>query len=463
MTEKHIAQLTFCGGAKNPTGSNFLFEAGSQRILVDCGFYQGERINEDINRQDFPYDPKEIDILLVTHAHLDHIGRIPKLIKEGFKGKIFSTGPTKEISKAMLIDSMRVLEREAKRHGYHPMYAREDVTKIIRKWKTVEYNEALPIGDTIHVEFLDAGHILGSAIVVIEYNNERIAFTGDLGNTPAPILNETEIPKKVRYLVTESVYGDRNHEDREGRREILKHIVSKTIARGGTVMIPAFSIERTQEVLYELNHLVEQGDMDPVPVFLDSPLAIEVTKTYRKYMKTLNEHVQTHLRHGDDVFDFPLLRFTKSHNESLAIDDIEGPKIIIAGSGMSNGGRILRHEQKHLPDARNTLLIIGYQAVGTLGRELQDGAKKVTIDNEEVSVKAEIASIRGYSAHKDSEGLLDFVDGVAEEGSLEQVFVVLGEPKSSLFLVQKIRDYLDVPALTPNDLETFTLDFGRGD
>jgi metallo-beta-lactamase family protein len=456
---RHTGTLTFCGGAKNPTGSNFLLELAGKNILVDCGFYQGEKIDEDINRSEFPYDPKDIDVLLVTHAHLDHIGRIPKLIKEGFKGKIYSTAPTKDISKLMLVDSMRVLEKEAKRHGYYPSYERSDITKILRKWKTVEYEEELDLSDDIAVKLYDAGHILGSAIVAITHNGSTIAFTGDLGNTPAPLLNDTVIAPSVRYLVMESVYGDRNHEDREGRREMLRYIVSKTIARKGVVMIPTFSIERTQEVLYELNHLIEQEDMDPVPVFLDSPLAIGVTKVYSKYRDTFNEHARLHEKLGDDIFDFPLLRFTKDHHASRAIKEIEAPKIILAGSGMSNGGRIRGHEREYLPDAKNTLLLVGYQAVGTLGRLLQDGAREVDIDGEMITVRAEVVNIRGYSAHKDSEGLLDFVEETAEQGNVERVFVVLGEPKSSLHLVQKIRDYLDIDAITPNDLETIELSF----
>lgn len=459
MTISPKAQLTFCGGARNPTGSNFLLEMDGMKILIDCGFYQGKKISEDINRDAFPYNPKEIDILFVTHAHIDHIGRIPKLIQEGFKGKIFSTAPTKDISELMFIDSMRVLSREARKTGKSEMYKKEDVTKILRCWETVNYHEHIKISDTISVEMCDAGHILGSAIISITYNNNVIAFTGDLGNTPAPLLNDTEIPSNVRYLVTESVYGDRNHEDKEGRREMLNHIVSDTIARGGVVMIPTFSIERTQEVLYELNHLVEQGGMKPTPVFLDSPLAIGVTKIYRKYADTFNDHIQLHRKFGDDIFEFPLLRFTKRHADSKAIKEIKGPKVILAGSGMSNGGRILRHEQEYLPNAKNTLLLVGYQAANTLGRELQDGAKEVVIDGKIIPVRAQVKNIRGYSAHKDSEGLLDFVENVAENGDLEKVFVVLGEPKSSLFLVQKIRDYLGINAVNPDKMESIELDF----
>jgi metallo-beta-lactamase family protein len=278
-------------------------------------------------------------------------------------------------------------------------------------------------------------------------NGKKILFTGDLGNSPAPILKDTEKISDIDYLVMESVYGDRNHEDRGVRKNLLEDAVEDTVRRGGTLMIPAFSLERTQELLYELNDLIEHCRITPVPVFIDSPLAIKVTTVYKKYQEYFNATTQAIIKTGDDIFKFPNLKFTMSTDESKAIREAPPPKIILAGSGMSNGGRIIHHEKAYLPDPKSTLLIIGYQVPGSLGRALQDGQKEVRILGETVPVRAEVRSIHGYSAHKDSDHLLEFVAHTTDH--VKKVFVVLGEPKSSSFLTQRIRDYLGVSAIMP--------------
>jgi metallo-beta-lactamase family protein len=453
------ATLTFCGGATGPTGSNFLFQTEEKQILVDCGLFQGERIHADKNDDPFSYDPHDIDILFVTHAHLDHIGRIPKLVQQGFAGKIYSTPATKDLTRLMLTDSIRVLERQARERGMQPPYDEEDVHRIMRLWDVVEYHTRIDIDEYTHVQFHNAGHILGSAMVEIEYNGKKIMFTGDLGNTPTPLLGETETPTDISCLVMESVYGDRNHEDRDTRRALVKNVIKDTIGRGGVLMIPVFSIERTQEMLFELNHMVEHQEIPLVPVFLDSPLAIKVTEIYKNYQHEYNEKAKDIIEGGDDIFAFPLLRFTKEVEDSKAIAEVEGPKIIMAGSGMMNGGRIVHHAKRYLSDAKNTLLLVGYQAVGTPGRLLQEGAKKVVIDDEEVTVRAFVTTVHGYSAHKQSDDLLDFVDSIASEGELAKVFVVLGEPHSSMSLAQRIRDYVEIDATVAQDGESVTLLF----
>ena len=453
------AMLTFCGGAMGPTGSNFLFETEQKNILVDCGLFQGERINEDKNDDPFLFDPKEIDVLFVTHAHLDHIGRIPKLVQEGFRGIIYSTPPTKDITELMLEDSIRVLSRQAREHGMLPPYEEEDVRKIMKLWRTKEYHEGIALDDDTVVTFYDAGHILGSAMVEITYNKKKILFTGDLGNTPAPLLHETEIPQDISCLVMESVYGDRNHEDKEVRRQIVRQAILETVKKSGTLMIPVFSIERTQEMLFELNHLVENKEIPLVPVFLDSPLAIKVTDIYKRYQDYFNNKTLDIIAGGDDIFHFPMLRFTESVEMSKAIAGVDGPKIIMAGSGMMNGGRISHHAKRYLSDPKNMLLLVGYQAAETLGRKLQDGEKKVEINNRSVTVRAKVTTVHGYSAHKQSDDLLDFVAQLAEDDELRKVFVVLGEPRSSLFLSQKLRDYLDINASSARDGDSLDILF----
>lgn len=403
------------------------------------------------NRNNFPYDPTTIDYLLVTHAHIDHIGRIPKLVRDGFKGKILSTAPTKDIAELMLRDSLGVLEKEAREDNQPMIYEEEDVQHALSLWHTVSYHEEIAM-EPFLVRFLDAGHILGSAMIEITYNNKKLLFTGDLGNSPAPLLHDTENIRGTNFLVMESVYGDRNHENREERKNLLEDIIENSVKRGGVLMIPAFSLERTQELLFEINGLIEDGRIPSVPIFIDSPLAIDVTKIYKKHQDLFNKNVQQRIKSGDDIFNFPNLKFTYTRQESMDIWGTPNPKVIIAGSGMSNGGRIIHHEKKFLSDPNSTLLIIGYQVPESLGRKLQDGEKNVTILGEPITVKAKIRTIHGYSAHKDSDNLLHFVADAGD--SLQRVFCVLGEPKSRLFLVQKIRDYLGIQAETPEQGDT---------
>ena len=450
MTKEKV-KIHFFGGAGDVTGSNFLFETVSLqkniKILIDCGMFQGSRFWEEKNNAPFAFDPASIDALFVTHSHIDHVGRIPKLVRDGFKGTIYSTPPTKEIAEAMLIDSLGVLTKEARHHGQPPFYSEEDVAASMKMWRTLPYHQTESIGP-IGVTFKDSGHVLGSAITEISFNGKRVVFTGDLGNTPTPLLRDTEVIKDADYLIMESVYGDRNHQTREERKEMLENVIEDTFRKRGTLMIPAFSLERTQEILFEIERMMEQDRIPLVPVYVDSPLAIKVTDIYRKYENEyFNKDARYLLSSGNELFSFAQVRFTATTEESKEIDASPLPKIVMAGSGMSNGGRILHHEKKFLPDPKSTLLLVGYQAAGTLGRRLQEGQKRVRIHGEEVDVRARIATIGGYSAHKDSDGLLAFVASSVD--TLKHVYAVMGEPKAALFLVQRIRDYLGVNASAP--------------
>lgn len=301
-------KLTFYGGTGTVTGANFLLESPDKKILIDAGLFQGPKIGDDKNRIPFPYDPSTIDILLVTHAHIDHIGRIPKLVKDGFKGDIYSTQPTKDISELMLIDSMGVLGKEAKGDKKDPIYSKEDVNKSINLWKTIPYHQAFDLGGGLSLKMKDAGHILGSAMMEITYNGKKIVFTGDLGNSPAPLLRDTEEINDADYVVMESVYGDRNHESREDRRALLEDVIEETMAKGGALMIPAFSLERTQDLLFEINDLAEHDKIPKVPIYLDSPLAIKVTEIYKKSEKYFNQNTKYIINSGDDIFKFPGLK-----------------------------------------------------------------------------------------------------------------------------------------------------------
>ncbi|MEK9182687.1 MAG: MBL fold metallo-hydrolase [Patescibacteria group bacterium] len=443
---QHTAKITFCGGAGSVTGANFLLEADGKRILIDCGLIQGMKLADDVNWDPFPYDGKDIDILFITHAHVDHIGRIPKLIYEGFHGKIYSTKPTKSLASLMLEDTMGILSKNTEL-SLHKIYTPENIDKALSLWEGFEYHEKIKVTPSLEVSFLNAGHILGSAMILFVFNGKKILFTGDLGNSPSPILPDTEKVTDIDYLIMESVYGDRNHESKDDRRRFLEKTIEDNHKRGGTLIIPTFSLERSQELLFELNSLVENNRIPIMPIFLDSPLAIRLTEVFKRYKNYLNEDAQKAMKSDKYLFDFPGLHNTLKSEESKMIGNVPNPKIVIAGSGMSAGGRVVHHERHYLPDPNNTLLLIGYQSVGTPGRLIQEGVKTVRITGEDVVVRSHIVTISGYSGHKDSDGLLDFVGDMQD--SVKKVFVVMGEPKSAMFLVQKLRDNLGIDVYAP--------------
>ncbi|PCI28058.1 MBL fold hydrolase [Candidatus Wolfebacteria bacterium] len=446
---KNNLALTLYGGVGSVTGANFLLEseADNFRLLVDCGLIQGVKNSIEENSKPFGYEPATIKVLLITHAHLDHVGRIPKLFKDGFSGVIYSTPATKEMAELILRDSVRILSEKAKEEGKEPMYSTEHVDAAMFAWQTVKYHTEKDIGGGFSIYMKDAGHILGSAMIEITHSGKKVVFTGDLGNSPSPLLRDTEEVNDADYMVMESVYGDRNHEDRDQRREKFKRIVQDSIKRGGALLIPAFSIERTQILLHEINDLVESGAIPEVPVFLDSPLAIKVTRIYKDRQAQFNKGVRDEIASGDDIFNFPNLTLTETREESKKINNVPNPKIIIAGSGMSSGGRIIYHEERYLPDPNSTVILPGYQAVGTRGRHLDEGLKIIDIKGRKIQVKARIEKITGFSGHKDSEHLVEFVADTKD--TVKKVFVAMGETKASLFLVQRLRDYLEVDAIHP--------------
>lgn len=429
------------------TGVNYLLETKQAKILIDCGLFQGGRDARKMNQQSFPYQPKEIEAVFITHAHIDHIGRLPRLVKDGFRGKIFATEPTKDFARIMLFDVEEIQQEIAKSSGRPSFFNRADVEKTLELFQAVNYQKKITLNKEISFCFQEAGHILGSAIIEIWAEDRKIVFSGDLGNPPVPLLRPTKFIQEADYLVVESTYGDRIHEARQQRKDLLEDTIEETVARGGTLLIPSFALERTQEILYELNELVENHRIPRIPVFLDSPLAIELTEVYRKYPNYFNQEAIYLIESGDDLFKFPGLKMTSSVEESKKINEITSPKVILAGSGMSMGGRILHHERRYLTDPKSTLLIICYQVPGTLGRKILEGRSKVRILGQEVSNRIQVRAIGGYSAHADQEMLCSWISQM--KNTLKKVFVVQGEEKSALALAQKVKDNLGLPAEVP--------------
>lgn len=444
-------KLTFYGGTDEATGANYVLESEGVRIMIDCGLHQGSHYAERQNFEPFPYDPKTINAVFITHSHLDHTGRLPSLVKAGFHGAIYSTAATKDCAELMLVDSEHLLEREAEREGRPSLYTTDDIMRTRELWHSLYYHTPVAVGP-FTVELFDAGHILGSAIAKIQAEGKTILFSGDLGNTPAPIIRPTERFDQADYCVIESVYGDRIHENVDKREELLEDVVEDTVHAGGTLMIPTFAMERTQELLYHLHRLFEGGRIPRVPVYIDSPLAIKLTAVYKKYEGYFNPESQQIARSGDDILNFPGLHLTLTTEQSKEINNVHGPKVIIAGSGMSNGGRILHHELRYLSDPKSTILFVGYQAKGSLGRALMDGAEEVKIFGETVPVRCKKVNIPGYSAHADQPRLVEWIRPMRHV--LKGVYVVQGEEEAEHALAQKIMDDLAVKAEVPKANES---------
>ena len=448
-------KLTFLGAAKEVTGSCYLLEAAKTKILVDCGMWQGEKFTEDRNYNPFPFPAQEINYVILTHAHLDHCGRIPKLYKDGFNGKILATHATVDFAQLMLKDSAHVIKEEAELGGYPPLYAEADAKACSPLFHGYEYHEKIKLTENIEVCFFDAGHILGSAIVTINAEGKKIVFSGDLGNPPVPILKNTEFVSSADYVIMESTYGGIVHEDYREKVLKLSSAIYETATLKGTLMIPAFALERTQELLYELNKLVENKNIPPLPIFLDSPLGIEATKIFQQYKNLFNPETLERIKKGDDIFSFPGLQLTRTSMESKMINETPGPKIVIAGSGMCQGGRIRFHLERYLPDFKSQLLIIGYQVAGSLGRQLLEKKNKIYLHGKEIFVKAKVRAIGAYSAHADQPKLLNWASHFTNFP--KTIFITHGEVSHSQALAENIERKLQLKTHIPEEGYSITL------
>lgn len=452
-------KLTFHGGAGQVTGSNYLLEfadtslpGGTRKILIDCGLHQGSNFCERHNYDPFPFDPKQISEVFVTHAHIDHTGRLPKLVRQGFLGEVYSTPPTKDFAELLLLDSGHILKQEAERDQLKPIYEDDDVAALMKQWRGVPYHKEIklgPYGTGATVTLFSAGHILGSSSILIEAEGKRILFSGDLGNSPSPLIGPAEVPDRIDYCVMEATYGGRIHEDISERKHKLQNAITETMKNKGTLVIPVFALERTQILLLEIKDMIEKKKIPRVPIFLDSPLAIQLTTVYNRYREYFKSEVLSRFTSREAIFDFPGLRMTPTTEDSKAINGAGAPKIVIAGSGMSQGGRILHHEKRYLPDPRSALLIFGYQSQGSLGRRILDGASLVRIMGEDIPVRAQIKAIGAYSAHADQRQLLEWL--LLFKGSVKKVFLTHAEPDSALAMTAKIKDQMGIEGVAPKE------------
>lgn len=472
-------KITFLGATRTVTGSNFLVEAAGKKFLVDCGMWQGREDIEIQNGEDFEYNPAEIDFMLLTHAHIDHSGRIPKLYNEGFRNKIYAHKATCDLCTLMLPDSGHIQEAEIEwknrkriRKGEKelpPLYTAEDALKSLEVFEPVKYDEIVEITPDIHVRFNDAGHMLGSSIIELWVKEDgketKTVFTGDLGNNDIPLLSEPTMIESTDYLVMESTYGSRLHLRNEEKAKMFLDIVSETLDNGGTVVIPSFAVGRTQEILYEINKLKDiitdeefkrrYKTLMKSPVYVDSPLAISATEVFKENMELFDEETQAQIMQGDNPLEFPGLEFTRTADESKALNEDPKSSIIISASGMCEVGRIKHHLKHNLWNPKSTILFVGYQAPGTLGYSIVNGAKKVKIFGEEIAVNARIEYIEGYSGHADQEGLMNFIYSFIEKP--KHIFLIHGEEESQEVLEQKIITDTKLPVTIPDFGDTYEI------
>ncbi len=448
MTHTMRVRLTFYGAAKTVTGSKYLLDTGTKRLLIDCGLFQGEGKDEE-HFNALPFDPNEIDVAIMTHGHLDHVGLLPLMAKENWRGKVISTPATKDVAASILTDSARQMEMRAYGESdYH--FSQGDVERIGANWQTQRYGAPLDLGDGITIRFHDAGHILGSASVEVTVarngTKKTVVFSGDLGRYGTPILRDPASIPGADALLIESTYGDRLH-DMAQNRERLKEVIREVAAERGHLIIPAFAIGRTQSILYEIDQLVRNGEVPKVPVYLDSPLGTRITDLYRRHQDCYDDETKALLAKGDAIFDFPGLVVTQKPAASSAIDHDHGPAVIIAGSGMMNGGRVLQHLKAFLGDPKTTILVVGFQAVGTLGRTLLEGATEVKIGDIAYQVRAKVKTINGFSAHADRDELCRWLGNFGTKPST--IFCTHGEPAAATSLAGTLKDKFAIAATVP--------------
>lgn len=464
--------VQFVGGARTVTGSRDLVHTKHATILLDCGLFQGPRAESRRRNQQLGFSASSIDAVVLSHAHIDHSGALPLLAKAGFTGSVYTTPATRDLCAVMLEDAAmiqaadarylnRAIERgESDAEPISPLYDEQDVAEILGQMIGIPYHRKQVIAPGVEVTFLDAGHVLGSAIVVLDLDDEgqrkRLVFSGDLGRHHLPILRDPEVPYGAEALILESTYGDRTHPPIAEMDEQLAKVIHRTYARGGKVIIPSFALERAQELLYSLRGLRRQGRIPPIPVYVDSPLTVNITDVFRMHPECFDAETRRLLRENDSPFDLEGLRYTSSVEDSIAIDQSKQSCVVISASGMCEAGRVLHHLKATIEDPKNTVVIVGFQAPHTLGRRLVEGAPQVRIFGVMRDRNAEVVTLNGFSAHADQRDLLAFAEQVRERGPLRQIALVHGEERPQQVLAKLLgeRGFPSVSAPAPGDLLT---------
>lgn len=446
-------KITFAGAAQTVTGSRHLIEVNGHRLLLDCGLFQGKRSENYQKNQSFEFDPASIDAVILSHAHIDHSGNLPNLVKNGFLGPIYATPPTVTLGNIMLQDSAHIQEqdilfvnkkRAAKgQPALEPLYTIADALEAIDRYYPVKYEEAFSPVPGVTVRFFNAGHILGSAAIRLDVDEngaqKSLWFSGDIGRYGLPLLPDPVMPSDVDYLLMECTYGDENHDSVDSAYNKFKDVVSRTIKRGGKVIIPAFAVGRTQEIVYFLNRMVAEKAIESLPVFVDSPLAVAASKIFRQYPEYFDEETFEFIKASKHpALDFPGLRYVSSVDESKSINAMKGPMIIISASGMAEAGRILHHLKNNIEDKLNTVLIVGWQAPNTLGRRFVDKIPEVRIFGEEYALRADVVTINGLSAHAGQDLLIKYAAAV--KNRVKKIFLVHGEEEAATAFTTKLRD-----------------------
>lgn len=446
-------EIQIFGAAKTVTGSMHLISVEDQRILLECGLFQGRRQEAFERNRDLPFDPASIDAMVLSHAHIDHSGNIPSLVKQGFQGNIYCTHATQDLAGVMLRDSAHIQEKDAefvnKRHQkkglarVQPLYTMRDAEKCLNHFIGIGYGREIPIGNGIRLTFQDAGHILGSAVVVLDLSengqSRRLVFTGDLGRKHLPIIKDPVQVDEADVFITESTYGNRLHDPVEDMKSELKNVVDRTVQRGGRIVVPSFSVGRTQELVYFLHDLFNEGALPEIPIYVDSPLSVNITEVFRMHPECFDEETRDEfLAHHQDPFGFYRLRYIRHVEESKKLNASQEPCLIISASGMCESGRILHHLKNNVGDPKNTVLIVGFMAEHTLGRRLVERHPEIKIFGEAHSLEAEVIVMNGFSAHADRNELLEYFDGLHKD-RLRHAVVVHGESEQSESLADAIR------------------------
>jgi len=466
-------ELHFWGAAQTVTGSMHLLKVNGYSILLDCGLYQGRRKEAFERNRNFPFDPTEIDALILSHAHIDHTGNVPTLVKNGYRGPIWATSATRDLCAIMLLDSAHIQESDVAyvnkkrvkqgKTPFEPLYQRADALEALNQFQSLGYRRPFEVVPGVKAVYQEAGHVLGSASVTLDIDDggqqKRLVFSGDIGREDIPILRDPAPVEGADFIIMESTYGQRFHKPPQQAQEVFKQAVLETVSKKGKIIVPSFAVGRTQGLVYALHQMIDRNEIPKIDIYVDSPLAVNATEIFRLHPEVYDQETHDFLAESNsrDPFGFDQVTYVREVSHSKALNDLDGPLIILSASGMCEAGRILHHLKNNIIDERNTILFVGYQAEHTLGRKILEGQQVVPIFGQDYPVKAKIMKINGYSAHADHNGLLKWLKDAQDRGNVQKVFMVHGEVESAMALADAAREQGVPEVYVPERGETFDL------